>query len=64
MSRKYHNHKLQTTLWHREEEPLNPPKNYIHHILLFRVNYNIPLIAVWTFIGRYDQFVFGNIRIC
>ena len=20
---KYHNHKLQTTLWHREEEPLN-----------------------------------------
>ena len=23
MIRKYHNHKLQTTLWHREEEPLN-----------------------------------------
>ena len=21
--RKYHNHKPQTTLWHREEEPLN-----------------------------------------
>ena len=26
MIRKYHNHKLQTTPWHREEEPLN------HHI--------------------------------
>ena len=25
MIRKYHNHKLQTTPWHREEEPL------IHH---------------------------------
>ena len=24
MIRKYHNHKLQTTPWHREEEPLNP----------------------------------------
>ena len=23
MIRKYHNHKLQTTLWHHEEEPLN-----------------------------------------
>ena len=23
MIRKYHNHKLQTTKWHREEEPLN-----------------------------------------
>ena len=23
MIRKYHNHKSQTTLWHREEEPLN-----------------------------------------
>ena len=23
MIRKYHNHKLQTTHWHREEEPLN-----------------------------------------
>ena len=23
MIRKYHNHKLQTTRWHREEEPLN-----------------------------------------
>ena len=23
MIRKYHNHKLQTTLWHREGEPLN-----------------------------------------
>ena len=23
MIRKYHNKKLQTTLWHREEEPLN-----------------------------------------
>ena len=23
MFRKYHNHKLQTTPWHREEEPLN-----------------------------------------
>ena len=23
MIRKYHNHKLQTTLWHREAEPLN-----------------------------------------
>ena len=23
MSRKYQNHKLQTTPWHREEEPLN-----------------------------------------
>ena len=23
MIRKYHNHKLQTTLWHRAEEPLN-----------------------------------------
>ena len=23
MIRKYHNHKLQTTLWHRKEEPLN-----------------------------------------
>ena len=23
MIRKYHNHKRQTTLWHREEEPLN-----------------------------------------
>ena len=23
MIRKYHNHKTQTTLWHREEEPLN-----------------------------------------
>ena len=23
MIREYHNHKLQTTLWHREEEPLN-----------------------------------------
>ena len=23
MIRKYHNHKLQTTSWHREEEPLN-----------------------------------------
>ena len=23
MIRKYHNHKQQTTLWHREEEPLN-----------------------------------------
>ena len=23
MIRKYHKHKLQTTLWHREEEPLN-----------------------------------------
>ena len=23
MIRKYHNHTLQTTLWHREEEPLN-----------------------------------------
>ena len=23
MIRKYHNHKLQTTPWHREEEPLN-----------------------------------------
>ena len=23
MIRKYHNHKLQTTQWHREEEPLN-----------------------------------------
>ena len=23
MTRKYHNHKLQTTPWHREEEPLN-----------------------------------------
>ena len=23
MIRKYHNHKPQTTLWHREEEPLN-----------------------------------------
>ena len=23
MIRKYHNHKLQTTLWHREEESLN-----------------------------------------
>ena len=35
MIRKYHNHKPQTTPWHREEEPLNhhetrtepPPKN-------------------------------------
>ena len=30
MIRKYHNHKLQTTLWHREEEPLYtfvPPPN-------------------------------------
>ena len=26
MIRKYHNHKLQTTLWHREEEPLNHHK--------------------------------------
>ena len=25
---KYHNHKLQTTLWHREEEPLNRIKFY------------------------------------
>ena len=24
MIRKYHNHKLQTTTWHREEEALNP----------------------------------------
>ena len=24
MIRKYHNHKPQTTPWHREEEPLNP----------------------------------------
>ena len=23
MIRKYHNHKLQTSSWHREEEPLN-----------------------------------------
>ena len=23
MIRKYHNHKPKTTLWHREEEPLN-----------------------------------------
>ena len=23
MMRKYHNHKLQTNLWHREEEPHN-----------------------------------------
>ena len=23
MIRKYHNHKLQTTPWHREEDPLN-----------------------------------------
>ena len=23
MIRKYHNHKLQTTPWHRDEEPLN-----------------------------------------
>ena len=23
MIRKYHNHKPQTTLWHRDEEPLN-----------------------------------------
>ena len=23
MIRKYHDHKSQTTLWHREEEPLN-----------------------------------------
>ena len=23
MIRKYHNHKLQTTPWHHEEEPLN-----------------------------------------
>ena len=23
MIRKYHNHKLQTTPWHREEQPLN-----------------------------------------
>ena len=23
MIRKYHNHKLQTTPWHREEKPLN-----------------------------------------
>ena len=26
MIRKYHNHKPQTTLWHREEEPLNHHK--------------------------------------
>ena len=26
MIRKYHNHKLQTTPWHREEEPLNHQK--------------------------------------
>ena len=26
MIRKYHNHKLQTTPWHREEEPLNHAK--------------------------------------
>ena len=26
MIRKYHNHKLQTTPWHREEEPLNHHK--------------------------------------
>ena len=26
MTRKYHNHKLQTTPWHREEEPLNHHK--------------------------------------
>ena len=26
MIRKYHNHKLQTTLWHREEQPLNHHK--------------------------------------
>ena len=30
MIRKYHNHKPQTTLWHREEEPLN------HHETLGR----------------------------
>ena len=30
MIRKYHNHKLQTTPWHREEEPLN------HHETLGR----------------------------
>ena len=26
MIRKYHNHKAQTTPWHREEEPLNHHK--------------------------------------
>ena len=29
MIRKYHNHKLQTTPWHREEEPLNHHETYI-----------------------------------
>ena len=29
MIRKYHNHKLQTTPWHREEEPLNHPGRQI-----------------------------------
>ena len=33
MIRKYHNHKLQTTPWHREEEPLN----HHNHFYLFLV---------------------------
>ena len=33
MIRKYHNHKLQTTPWHREEEPLNHHKTPGRQIL-------------------------------
>ena len=29
MIRKYHNHKPQTTPWHREEEPLKPERRDI-----------------------------------
>ena len=32
MIRKYHNHKLQTTPWHREEEPLNHHETPGRHI--------------------------------
>ena len=34
MIRKYHNHKPQTTTWHREEEPLN------HHETLRQIKHS------------------------
>ena len=46
MIRKYHNHKLQTTPWHREEEPLNHYETPGRLPCLLMIHYKLGLVKI------------------
>ena len=47
MIRKYHNHKLQTTPWHREEEPLNHHETPGRHLVQIDFISRCQFVAKW-----------------